>query len=299
MANGSGVTVSVEAGAASPYERRVLYLPDPDGAPRMLHEVAAILGRGQEAAARRRATERRAADELAGPAAPADAVAAALLRCGLPDQGPYRMVVASTGERWPGAAEGALAEVAGHLVTGVAGATGVVGVAAVGRLPDGDACAVLPGVLSDGDLDEAWRLVAACEPAVPLHGGTAAPAAGPGELRGALAQARYGLTSARTTAPEASALTDVATLASLDTLLTGVPADVRVAYSRTVLGPLLDTDRAANAALLHTLHLHVNTVHYRVQRIEHFTGRDLSSLTDRLDLWAALLCRRGAAGSAG
>ncbi|MFF1763009.1 helix-turn-helix domain-containing protein [Streptomyces sp. NPDC058249] len=32
-------------------------------------------------------------------------------------------------------------------------------------------------------------------------------------------------------------------------------------------------------------------IHYRIQRIEHFTGRDLSRLCDRLDLWAALLCR--------
>jgi DNA-binding PucR family transcriptional regulator len=35
------------------------------------------------------------------------------------------------------------------------------------------------------------------------------------------------------------------------------------------------------------LHLHVNTVHYRIQRIEALTGRDLS----RLDQRAALLCR--------
>ncbi|MGW4276813.1 PucR family transcriptional regulator, partial [Streptomyces seoulensis] len=104
-----------------------------------------------------------------------------------------------------------------------------------------------------------------------------------------------------------SALTDVTTLTSLDTLLTGVPAEVRTAYSRTVLGPLLDPANASAAALLDTLriflahdgswartaealHLHVNTVHYRIQRIEHFTGRDLSRLRDRLDLWAALLC---------
>ncbi|GGV10216.1 hypothetical protein GCM10010260_56110 [Streptomyces filipinensis] len=44
------------------------------------------------------------------------------------------------------------------------------------------------------------------------------------------------------------------------------------------------------------LHLHVNTVHYRIQRIEHFTGRDLSRLRDRLDLWAALLCRTDPSG---
>ncbi|MFG2176230.1 PucR family transcriptional regulator [Streptomyces niveus] len=39
------------------------------------------------------------------------------------------------------------------------------------------------------------------------------------------------------------------------------------------------------------LHLHVNTVHYRIGRIEQITGRDLSRLDDRLDLRAALLCR--------
>ena len=38
------------------------------------------------------------------------------------------------------------------------------------------------------------------------------------------------------------------------------------------------------------LHVHVNTVHYRVRRIEILTGRDLSRLDHRLDLRAALLC---------
>ncbi|MFI9270714.1 helix-turn-helix domain-containing protein [Kitasatospora sp. NPDC052896] len=38
------------------------------------------------------------------------------------------------------------------------------------------------------------------------------------------------------------------------------------------------------------LHVHVNTVHYRVRRIEELTARDLGHLDDRLDLRAALLC---------
>ncbi|MER7837920.1 helix-turn-helix domain-containing protein [Streptomyces sp. NPDC096040] len=132
--------------------------------------------------------------------------------------------------------------------------------------------------------------------------------AGPGALAGALAQARYAFTSARGTAPDASALVDATALTSLAALLTGVRADVRAGYSRIVLGPLLTGERAASAALLSTLetflacdgswaraaealHLHVDTVHYRMQRVEHFTGRDLSRLSDRLDLWAALMCR--------
>ncbi|MFJ9867081.1 helix-turn-helix domain-containing protein [Streptomyces sp. NPDC101165] len=377
VADGTGVTVSVEADSGSAYDRRLLYVPDPDSAPpRMLQETAAALSHCQEVAARRRSADRRAADDLgallAAPEPEAGAVEAALRRCGLPEAGPYRVVVAEAGTRWPGVSAGALAEVARHVraeaARGAAGgaekagrgakragrgggdvskaaaeavrdavgaggdaargavragdaahgairaegaahgaADAVAGATVVGRLPDGCAFAVLPGAY-DGVLGEVWSLVAGCAPEVALHGGTGAPTDGPEGLGGALAQARYALTSARTTAPDASLLADATTLTSLDALLTGVPAEVRAAYSRTVLGPLLESDRTATAVLLSTLetflacdgswartakalHLHVNTVHYRIQRIEHFTGRDLSLLSDRLDLWAALLCR--------
>ncbi|MER6473028.1 hypothetical protein [Streptomyces collinus] len=74
------------------------------------------------------------------------------------------------------------------------------------------------------------------------------------------------------------------------------------AYGHAVLGPLLETDRAATAvAAGHPGDVprlrgfvgahrpgappHADTVPHRIQRMEHFTGRD------RLDLWAALLCR--------
>lgn len=36
------------------------------------------------------------------------------------------------------------------------------------------------------------------------------------------------------------------------------------------------------------LHLHVNTLRYRIGRIERLTGRDLSRLEDRLDFFLAL-----------
>ncbi|WTP03861.1 helix-turn-helix domain-containing protein [Streptomyces sp. NBC_00197] len=157
------------------------------------------------------------------------------------------------------------------------------------------------------DLPAVWALLSAAEPSVALHGGTGRADSAEG-LNGALAQARYALASARTTSPDASALIDAASLTGLGTLLTGIPAEVRTAFSRTVLGPLFEAGNPSFAALLETLeiflacdgswsrtaealHLHVNTVHYRVQRVEHFTGRDLSSLYDRLDLRAALLCR--------
>ncbi|MFD0312278.1 hypothetical protein [Streptomyces sp. NPDC127119] len=187
--------------AATPYERRYLYVHDPDAAPpRMLHEVAAILGRCREAQARRRAAAHRRADELgallARPDAENTAVAAALQACGLPPgEGPYRVITANTGARSGGPADGALEEGAlteGALAEAVAHLAGP-GPAAVGRLPDRTAFAVVPGPVT---LDGVWALVAACEPSIPLHGGTGAPAAGPRDLAGALTEARYGLVSA-------------------------------------------------------------------------------------------------------
>ena len=296
-----GEAVPVDADGVSPYERWHLYLPDPDDAPpRMVHELASVLGRCQEARVRARAEERQTADELgallAVPGAEGAAVAAALRACGLPDNGPYRVLVAETGARRAGLAEGALAEVVAHAGPG-----------AVGRLPDGTAFAVVGGV-EVGALQDVWPLVAAAENGVPLYGGTGAPVDIAQALNGALAEARYALASARSTASAGgSALTDASTLTGLDALLTGVPAEVRTAYSRTVLGELrsnavlletLETFLACDGSWARTaeaLHLHVNSVHYRIGRIEHFTGRDLSRLYDRLDLWAALLCRTDSA----
>ncbi|MFF4494879.1 PucR family transcriptional regulator [Streptomyces sp. NPDC001546] len=83
---------------------------------------------------------------------------------------------------------------------------------------------------------------------------------------------------------------------------------MRGAFSARVLGPLAAEESASAAMLRETLetflahngswartgeslHLHVNTVHYRIQRIEVLTGLDLARLDHRLDLRAALLCR--------
>ncbi|MFE0733699.1 PucR family transcriptional regulator [Streptomyces sp. NPDC058855] len=151
------------------------------------------------------------------------------------------------------------------------------------------------------------HLIDACRPGVSRHAGVSAPtatatAAG---LGAALAQARHALAAASPRAPRVAGPDDLDGLAAL---LAGIPADVREAYRRTVLGPLLGAGRGSGPMLLETLevflahdcswartaealHVHVNTVHYRVERVETLTGRDLSPLDDRLDLRAALLCR--------
>jgi DNA-binding PucR family transcriptional regulator len=72
-----------------------------------------------------------------------------------------------------------------------------------------------------------------------------------------------------------------------------------------VLNAVLDYDAAHQAGLRETLeafldcsgswsrtaqrlHLHVNTVRYRIGRVEELTGRDLSRLEDRVDVFLAL-----------
>lgn len=94
-------------------------------------------------------------------------------------------------------------------------------------------------------------------------------------------------------------------LASHVLLLPFVPDDVRRAFTARLLDPLREYDRRHRAELVPTLeafldcdgswtrcaarlHLHVNTLRYRVGRIEQLTGRDLSRLEDKLDFFLAL-----------
>ncbi|MDB1089208.1 helix-turn-helix domain-containing protein [Streptomyces sp. ACA25] len=123
-------------------------------------------------------------------------------------------------------------------------------------------------------------------------------------LHGALEEALHALRVA-TAGADRVAGTGHEELASHVTLLPFVPQDVRQAYSARLLDPLRAYDQRHRSALLPTLraflaadcswsrcaaalHLHVNTLRYRIGRIEELTGRDLSRLEDRLDLFLAL-----------
>jgi DNA-binding PucR family transcriptional regulator len=88
-------------------------------------------------------------------------------------------------------------------------------------------------------------------------------------------------------------------------LLASVPALVLRSFSDRLLGPLQEYDDRHNAELMTTLqaflacdgswstcasrmYVHVNTVRYRISRIEALTGRDMSALADRVDFFLAL-----------
>jgi DNA-binding PucR family transcriptional regulator len=92
---------------------------------------------------------------------------------------------------------------------------------------------------------------------------------------------------------------------SHERLLASVPTPVLRSFTERLLGPLADYDARHNADLLPTLraflacdgswsacasrmYVHVNTVRYRIGRIEALTGRDLSALADRVDFFLAL-----------
>ncbi|MEU8887686.1 PucR family transcriptional regulator ligand-binding domain-containing protein [Streptomyces sp. NPDC048442] len=134
--------------------------------------------------------------------------------------------------------------------------------------------------------------------------GVSAPVHSAEGLRGALEEARHArrVAAAR---PGRVAAAGHHELASHVLLLPFVPDDVRRAFTARLLDPLRDYDRRHRAELIATLeafldsdgswtrcatrlHLHVNTLRYRVGRIEQLTGRDLSRLEDKLDFFLAL-----------
>jgi DNA-binding PucR family transcriptional regulator len=88
-------------------------------------------------------------------------------------------------------------------------------------------------------------------------------------------------------------------------LIASVPAPVLRSFGERLLGPLKEHDERRNGELMTTLkaflacdgswsacasrmYVHVNTVRYRISRIEALTGRDLSALPDRVDFFLAL-----------
>lgn len=104
---------------------------------------------------------------------------------------------------------------------------------------------------------------------------------------------------------DGAAAAAAAAVDSYQRLLDSVPASVLRSFRDRLLGPLAEYDRRHSAELLPTLrsflacdgswsacatrmYVHVNTVRYRIGRIEAITGRDLSALPDRVDFFLAL-----------
>jgi PucR C-terminal helix-turn-helix domain/GGDEF-like domain len=151
-------------------------------------------------------------------------------------------------------------------------------------------------------------VVAADRSRVRVTAGVSAPVRGVTALAGALHEAG---SARRLAAIRGEAAVSVLTsdeVASHELLLATVPPSVLRSFRARLLGPLLAYDDRHRAELLPTLreflacsgswnacaakmYVHVNTVRYRIRRIEELTGRDLSCLNDQVDFYLALQVR--------
>ncbi|MDR7303036.1 PucR family transcriptional regulator [Haloactinomyces albus] len=123
-------------------------------------------------------------------------------------------------------------------------------------------------------------------------------------LRGAVEEARY----ARSLAEHRSDRCGIATAGELAThqvLLASATDDLRRSYRQRVLSKLITYDEVHHSDLVNTLwaflecsgswsrcakrlHVHVNTLRYRIKRVEEITGRDLGDFATRVDFYLAL-----------
>jgi hypothetical protein len=112
--------------------------------------------------------------------------------------------------------------------------------------------------------------------------------------------------------PGGAQVVDGGQLGSQELLLSLLPGEARRGFTDRLLGPVAAYDRERGTALLPTLEvfldcsgswtkaaglmfIHVNSLRYRIRRIEELTGRDLGTLAGQADLLLALRLRRSAA----
>ncbi len=186
--------------------------------------------------------------------------------------------------------------------------------AAAGPAPDPAGPAAVPGAAR---ALAAWLrgrqpVVESDRARIRLTIGISAPAAGVAALAGALHEAESArrLAELRASGPAPAAVSVVTSdeVASHELLMASVPGAVLRSFRERLLGPLLAYDERHRAELLSTLreflacsgswnacaarmYVHVNTVRYRIRRIEELTGRDLSSLDDQVDFFLAMRIR--------
>lgn len=204
-----------------------------------------------------------------------------------------------------------LGEAVGHLSTPVVGSDAQGHAVALVSVPDHDPAAPDDAVDPATTIRRALLRVTPALPRIRLDLGVSRPT-DPDGLAGALRAARYARLLATGLPGDPADPADRAVrMASGDRatsavmLLSAVPDRLRRSYAGAVLNDVAEYDRRTGADLLVTLrafldcngswsrtaqqlHLHLNTVRYRITRVEELTGRDLSRMDDRADVYLAL-----------
>lgn len=138
-----------------------------------------------------------------------------------------------------------------------------------------------------------------------LRVGLSDPVSGVSRLNSAIATAVERVQNASGTEPVV--VSTALHVQSHRALLRMLGESTRSGYAREVLAPLLSYDERHNADLVGTLrafldgggawqetarqlHLHTNTLRYRIARIEELTNRDMGTMSDRVDLFLAMTC---------
>jgi DNA-binding PucR family transcriptional regulator len=251
-----------------------------------------------------RRVERRLAEELvalalSGGADPSE-LSARLRTCGIDTAEPYAVVTATAARR--GATDGpdlsvlggqVLEELLDRRVVAAAGADGAVSLVPLREDTAGSVAA---------RLKDRTELLAGGLPGTRVSIGVSGALTGATAIRGGVEEAGHARRMADARGGGVVTSDEIYTHALV---LATVPGDVRRSFADRLLGPLVDYDRVHQAELVRTLgtfldcagswngcaerlHVHVNTVRYRIRRIEELTGKDLSSMADRVDLFLAL-----------
>jgi hypothetical protein len=259
------------------------------------YELAALAALERARLEEGRRVERRLAAGLVGLTEPGD-VAARMRACGLSPAEPYVAVSAAVREvAHPGEVSCAVLD---ELLGGDGGVIGQVGEEAIAVVPASAAPGLAAGMRTAAHL---FELALTGEQ---LTVGISGPAEGPAALRGAVEEARHTRRLAGLRPGRVHVVTSDE-LHSYVLLLATVPEGVRRSFRDRLLRPLHDYDAEHHSDLVHTLetflecsgawnrcagrlHVHVNTLRYRIRRIEELTGRDLGTLENRVDFFLAL-----------
>ena len=187
-------------------------------------------------------------------------------------------------------------------------------------LPDGRAVGIVPDPIDPPDSSDSpaslpvvERLTARLQAIAPALGmdrvcvGVSDLVTGATALPAAVREAGYALGYAASRGERLS-VSGHGDLTTHQALLAHVPDDLRASYVHRLLGPLRAHDERHHASLEETLdiflqcsgswsrcagqlHIHVNTLRYRIARIAELTGRDPTRLDEQVDLFLALRAR--------
>ncbi|MEV6036920.1 helix-turn-helix domain-containing protein [Nonomuraea sp. NPDC052116] len=266
------------------------------------YELASCVGLERNRMEEGRRVERRLTEQLIVAAlAESDAAElnARLRTCGIDAAEPYAVVNATAPRQ--GATRGpdpatlggqVVEELLGREVVAAAGADGAIAVVPLRERTTAELA----------DRLRAGAEVLAALPDTRLCVGVSGALTGAGAVKGGVEEAGHARRLAEARAGGVVTSDEIYTHALL---LATVPGDVRRSFTARLLSPLLDYDRRHQSELVRTLgifldcagswnacaerlHVHVNTVRYRIRRIEELTGRNLATMADRVDFFLAL-----------